>query len=400
MIPTKRLWAAKPFLVAYVVIVGFTVGLLVNRVPRETTVPVLAPSHGPPVSTVREREVREPPLWLQLFRPSPATARLLLRTGIPQLAVADGSAWSQENRNLLVYWTGRSAEKPLTLFETMLPFLRQKPPAAAESPLTPAPRPEVSSSEPNQAPVGPPAVGAVEPKQPSGGTGQSTTPPEKPVRKPVVNMGLPLVGIYHTHDWESYISEFPGMTPRTDDDLKAVSSNSHAKKTIVKIGESLAVHLRDEGITTVHAPFKHQELGYDYAYRSSRATVKKILKEAPTTRILLDLHRDGVMGLQSTTVIEGKKVAQIRCIIGDYQQPNWEQNKAFCNALITRLEKMYPGITLPTRIQNDTYNQDLSPGAVVLEIGNALNRYEEAERSVYYLAKALAALIRDGEYPK
>lgn len=401
VILTKRIWAAKPFLVAYVVIVGFTVGLLVNRAPEEPVLPVLGLSQGAPAPPIGEYETREPPLWLQLFRPSPATARLLLRTGIPHLAVADGSALSQENRNLLVYWTGRSAGKPLTLFETMLPFLRQNPPIVAEPPGELTPQARGKTPEPSPEPAGPPAAGSVELRPSTEGAGQSPPPkPETTAHKAVVNMGLPLVGIYHTHDWESYISEFPGLTPRTNDDLKAVSSNNHAKKTIVQIGNALAIHLRDEGITTVHAPFPHQELGYDYAYRLSRATVKEILKKAPTTRILLDLHRDGVMGVQTTAVIEGKKAAQIRCIIGDYQQPNREQNQAFCNALMKRLEKMYPGITLPTRVQNDTYNQDLLPGAILLEIGNALNQYDEAERSVYYLAKALAALIQDGDYPK
>lgn len=55
---------------------------------------------------------------------------------------------------------------------------------------------------------------------------------------------------------------------------------------------------------------------------------------------------------------------------------------------------------LETREQNDTYNQDLMPGAILMEIGDAQHRYEEAERAAHYLAEALADLIRDGKYPK
>lgn len=402
VIPTKQIWVAKPFIVAYVVIVGFTLGLLVNRRPQPEAIPAMAPVGQ--TGHEGEREAREPPLWLQLFRPSQATARLFLRAGIPQLSIADGSALARQRRSLVFYWTGRTDTQPQTLFQTMLPFLRELAPAAVKAeeppvaldPALPTPLPSggISPPEPNG------AAPASEPSAPKGvqpGAGKESGPA---ATKPAVNMGLPLVGIYHTHDWESYLSEFPGLTVKTVQDLNQVVSYDHKKRSVVELGDALAVNLRDEGIATVHAPFKHQDLGYDFAYRASRDTVKRILKEAPTARILLDLHRDGVLGLNSTTTVLGKPVAKIRCIIGQYQEPHWEQNKAFCDQITARLEAMYPGMTLPTRVQNDTYNQDLLTGAILLEIGNALNRYDEAERAVYYLSKALAAAIRAGEYPK
>lgn len=397
MVHTKRIWVAKPFLIAYVVILGFTVGLLISRRPEmDPAVPAAAGAgYQSMVEHGGQQQRREPPLWLQLFRPTQATARLALRAAIPHLWAVDGSALSRQEQHIVVYWTGKYGEKPQTLFQTMLPFLRQSSTVALQRP----PAPEVSPPAAEPPPVQPDPPPQTKPESGTPTTGQEGgTAPGK--SKPAINMGLPLVGVYHTHDWESYISEFPGLSVRSNQDLAKVVSYDGKKKTIVDLGNALAVHLRDEGVTTVHAPFKHQDLGYDFAYRASRDTVKKILERAPTTRVLLDLHRDGVVGLNSTTVINGQKVAQIRCIIGQYQQPKWEKNQAFCESLMARLEKLYPGLTLPTRVQNDTYNQDIMPGAILLEIGNAMNRYEEAERAVAYLAKALAAAIRDGDYPK
>ena len=117
-------------------------------------------------------------------------------------------------------------------------------------------------------------------------------------------------------------------------------------------------------------------------------------------QILMDLHRDGTWGVDTTAVINGARAAQIRCIIGSTQQPHWEQNKEFCDELATRLEKKYPDLTLPPTVQNDRYNQDLLPGAILLEIGDAMNSYDEAERSATYLAEVLAAMVRDGAYPR
>lgn len=385
VIPTKRIWTAKPFLVAYVVAVGFTLGLLVNRAPGgNEVVPAMADPTADPGQhgrAAREKPPEEPPLWMQLFRPSQPTARLMLRMALPSLAVADGSARNEERRHLLVYWTGRTGEKPQTLFQSMLPFMR------------PAPGP-VLVEEPGP----PPAKAEPTPDPPPVTTPEPVKPKPAPEPKPVMN-GVPLVGIYHTHDWESYASEFPGKTIKTQDDLNAIASHDHKKRTIVDVGNTLAVTLSDLGITAVHAQVYHED--YAWAYRNSRATARDILKKHPSVKVMIDLHRDsGVPGKSSTVTIQGQKVAQIRCIIGVVDQPKWEQNKQFCDTLMGRLEKLAPGITLETWKQDWSYNQDLLPGAILLEIGNANNQFAEAERAMKYLAKALAESVRAGEYPK
>lgn len=407
----RRTWTANPYLIAYVVVVGATIGLLVNRSPRPAeAVPVMA-STGVHHADGREGEAEEPPLWLQLFRPSPPTARLLLRTALPSLPFP-GSPAEKERRNLLILWTGRAGDRPQSLFQVMLPFLRPRnqvaeappqpsgPPPQAPGPGTPGP----GQSGPGTPGTGKGPTGTAKPPAPKGSGGPTPSkkePQPKPKESLALEGGLPLVGIYHTHDYESYISEFPDLKLEHDRDLMRVASYDHSKRTIVNIGESLAYHLRDLGVTTVHAPYKHQELGYDYAYQSSRVTAKEILKVAPSVQVLLDLHRDGTPGLDSTTVIGGKSVARIRCVIGKRSdQPHWQQNKAFCDDLIGQLEKANPGLTLPTLTAENRYNQDLLPGAILLEIGNATNHYDEAERAIRFLAEALVEVITAEKIPK
>lgn len=384
VIATKPARSAKPLLLAYVLVVGFTASLLVNRTPSQDR-PVAAvgssqSGRGRPLDP--ERELPEPPLWLQLFRPSLPTARALLRAGLPFLSTIDGSAMELENRSLLVYLAGGAEEPSQTLFQAMLPFLRstsQPPPQTGRPPL---------------ASIDPSAGGA-----PSGGQAASPGLPPTAAEKPPVDGGQPLVGIYHTHDWESYISEFPTLKVEQPQDLTLIQSENHGVRTVMDIGLSLAVALKEQGVTTVYADATHQRLGYNYAYTASRETARQILREYPSVKILVDVHRDGAWGLDTTTVIDGQRVAQVRCIIGQ-NNPHWEQNKAFCDRLMDRLDQMYPGIALPTRVQEDRYNQDLAPGAILLEVGGALNRYEEAERAVAYVSEAMAALIREGAYPR
>lgn len=385
MIATKPAGTAKPLLLAYVLVVGFTAGLLVNRTPGQDK-PVAAvgssqSGSGRPLDP--ERELPEPPLWLQLFRPSLPTARALLRSGLPFLSTVDGSALELESRSLMLYLAGGVQEPPQTLFQTMLPFLRS---TASE------PSPQGGALPPTGSDL---SAGGVQ----SGGQAAAPGLPSAEAEKPAVDGGQPVVGIYHTHDWESYISEFPALKVEQPQDLTLIQSESHKERTVMDVGLQLAVALKEQGITTVYADATHQRLGYNYAYTASRETAKQILREYPSVKILVDVHRDGAWGLDTTTVIDGQRVAQVRCIIGQ-NQPHWEENKAFCDRLMDRLDQMYPGIALPTRVQEDRYNQDLAPGAILLEVGGALNQYEEAERTVGYVSEAMAALIREGAYPR
>jgi stage II sporulation protein P len=404
----RRIWISHPLLVAYVVVVSTTIGLLVRRSPGpEEAVPAMASAGH--LAVGQENEAAEAPLWLQLFRPSPPTAQLLLRMALPSLPFARAE---QGPRNLLILWTGQAGDQPQTLFQAMLPFLRPQGQVAGEVPAPKAPQSEPQKPGPAEAgsaegstaakpPATNPAEGAAQGQaQPNGQQGKAPAAP-RPASTVALNGGLPLVGIYHTHDYESYISEFPDLKITHARDLNKVVSYDHGKRTVVKIGESLAHRLRDLGVTTVHAPFKHQDLGYDYAYQSSRATARQIMRTAPSVRVLMDLHRDGTLGLDATTVIDGQKVARIRCVIGNREdQPAWSRNKAFCDDLIARMDKAHPGLTLPTLTAPYRYNQDLMPGAILLEIGNATNGYDEADRAIRFLAETLVAMIKDGAYPQ
>jgi len=377
----RNLWTARPLLVAYVLVLTAMIGLLVNRQPPAAgTVPAMtAPTAFP---GAHEAERVPLPLWLQFFRSGLPAAQRMLRTALPAFALSGGSA-AEGRRDLRIWWTGQGQQRPQTLFQAALPFLRPQ----AEPAWAVAPEPEIPTGES----PGPEALPAA-PVQ---------SAPQDPASRPaVVNGGLPLVGIYHTHDYEAYISEFPDLAVSTDQDLVQIASYDHSKPTIVDIGEILAHRLRDLGVTTVHAPFRHQELGYDYAYQSSRATAQQIMREAPTVRVLLDLHRDGNLDLDSTTYVDGLPVARVRCVVGARDDlTHWQENLAFCEALMAKMEEANPGITLPTLTPQARYNQDLLPGAILLEIGNALNTFDEAARAVHHVADALADLLRAGEYP-
>jgi stage II sporulation protein P len=366
---------ARPFVLAYLFLITLTLAVMVRRAPGEEAVTATAPAPhtsttpgtGPHTTEPTSRHDQETtlstaprrPAWLELFRPSQGTALLLLRAGLPFLAGVDGQHQDKKVA-LLVYRTGPGAEAPKSFLQSLFPFLREETPSVQ---VPPAPTKQQSPPDPK-----------VEHR-----------PPKK--ADPV-----PLVGIYHTHDWESYLSEFPDLQLKEPADLDKISSEDHQKRTVVDLGQKLATLLSQRGVVTVHSEQRHQRLKYENAYLLSRITAEQILKEEPTTRILIDIHRDAVWNFTPMVKLNGQEVAQIRCVIGQVNA-NWKTNEAVCDQLMARLEKRYPGLTLPTLVREDRYNQDLIGGAILLEVGSATNSYAQAERAIAFLADGLADLL-------
>ena len=60
--------------------------------------------------------------------------------------------------------------------------------------------------------------------------------------------------------------------------------------------------------------------------------------------------------------------------------------------LHAQLERQSPGITRPLQLRSQRFNQDLLPGALLIEVGAAGNTHEEARNAARQLAMAIAAL--------
>lgn len=364
---------SRPFVLAYLFLISLILAIMVRRAPEEAVTAAAAQPSAPATAKVTSatgsRHDQAPPLpavprrqptWLELFRPSQRTALQLLRAGLPFLVEADGKSQEQKIA-LLVYRTGPGEQAPKSFLQTLLPFLQEETPTKSVPP--------VAGRPPEESPP--------DPKVPRS---KRAAPPQ------------PLVGIYHTHDWESYLSEFPGLQLKEPQDLDKISSEDHKRRTVVDLGQTLATLLSQQGVVTVHSEQRHQHLKYENAYLLSRITAEQILKEEPSTRVLLDIHRDAVWEYTPVVKVNGQQVARIRCVIGKLH-PNWEANATFCSRLKLTLEKRYPGLTLETLVKEDRYNQDLHPGAILLEIGTATNSYEEAERAIALLANGIAELV-------
>ena len=115
---------------------------------------------------------------------------------------------------------------------------------------------------------------------------------------------------------------------------------------------------------------------------------------------MLDLHRDASAGTQQLRPLaqtQSGSAARLMLVVGTDRgnrvHPNWEKNFALALRLQTLLERTSPGITRPLSIRSQRFNQDLSTGALLIEIGGAGNTRQEALAAIDILAQSIESLL-------
>ncbi len=209
----------------------------------------------------------------------------------------------------------------------------------------------------------------------------------------------PQVLIYHTHATEAF---------ETDTQYYDKSYNSRTQdneKNIVSVGEIIAEQLEQAGIKTLHDTTAHDYPSYNGSYNRSAKTVNDYLKEYPTIKVILDIHRDAIerdgSRLSAVASINGRDAAQVMiisgCDDGTMDYPNWKANLRFAARLQSEMETLYSGLTRPVMFCYRRYNQHLSNGALLLEIGSHGNTLAEAQYAGELVGKSLVSLFE--KYP-
>lgn len=218
--------------------------------------------------------------------------------------------------------------------------------------------------------------------------------PAKPVPSKPTTAGRNVVFIYHSHSRESW---FPLLG-----DTKYAES---PKTNVTLLGKRLQQKLEKEGIGAIQSATDYvtaiKKYNWALSYKYSKKTVKDAMASNKDLTFFFDIHRNSLRKKQTTITINGKAYAQVMFIIGQ-ENPNWRKNEAFANKIQDKLEKQYPGIShgiwgKTTANGNGEYNQSLSPGSVLIEIGGVDNTLEESYRTVDALSKVIAELYWDAK---
>lgn len=208
--------------------------------------------------------------------------------------------------------------------------------------------------------------------------------------------GSPMVLIYHTHTTESFVS------PKTGNyDENWSFRSTEPDKNMVAVGDAIAEQLAAAGIGVIHARELHDYPVWTGSYSNSAETIKNILAEYPSICIALDIHRDAIADgktvIAPVAEIEGKQSAQIMiisgCDDGTMGMPNYRENFHFACRLQETAETMFPGFTRPILFDYRKYNQDLTTGSLLIEVGSQGNTLEEAQYAGELVGRSLSETI-------
>lgn len=227
---------------------------------------------------------------------------------------------------------------------------------------------------------------------------------QKPAFNIIADGKTPEVLIMHSHATESYQ---PGIYDWYD--KSAATRNQDTSQNTCRVGDEIAAQLTAAGIGVIHDKTLHDYPSYNGSYERSAVTVKKYLEKYPSIKVVLDVHRDAIQPddntiIAPTTTINGKPCAQVMIISGaddgTLNMPHYLENLKFSAALQVQMETDYPTLARPIMFSYRKYNQNLTTGSILLEMGGHANSLDEAiycgELVGKSLAKTLLSLKQNG----
>lgn len=204
----------------------------------------------------------------------------------------------------------------------------------------------------------------------------------------------PKVLIVHTHGSEAYT-----MPPGQEYEASGECRTTDCAFNVVRVGDELANMLEEAGIEVLHDATLHDYPEYSGAYGRSLTAAEKAMEEYPSISLVLDIHRDAISDADGSPYkvvsnVAGVNAAQMSFIIGTdgggLEHPEWRENLKLAAAVQQRLLEDYPTLMRPISVRNSRYNQHVSPGALLVEMGAAGNSLDEALLSARLLGEALA----------
>ena len=161
------------------------------------------------------------------------------------------------------------------------------------------------------------------------------------------------VGLYHTHNDESYIP--------TDG-----YDSTYGKGGIHDVGKALKSNLEKLDIGVAYSEDLHLPHNSG-AYTRSQVTASSLLNKNSLDG-LFDIHRDSTPAKEYITTVDGKQMSKIRMVVGSANQ-NSAENLAFAKSIKSYADTVYPNLIKDIYIGKGNYNQQLTPRAMLFEMG-------------------------------
>lgn len=190
--------------------------------------------------------------------------------------------------------------------------------------------------------------------------------------------GQKKVALYCTHTDESYVK---------GDGTEAKPE----KGGIIDVANELCEALKKKGVDAVVDDTSHDPHDAG-AYRRSRASAMNLM-ESVQPDLLLDIHRDGIPDPKEYEEnIKGDEVSKCRFVLG-----RSNQNKAANEDTVKKIKKIadetHPGLIKDIYIGKGSYNQDLTPNSMIIEVGTHTIEKDKALKTTDLIADVIAEYL-------
>ena len=206
----------------------------------------------------------------------------------------------------------------------------------------------------------------------------------------------PQILILHSHGSEAYTPSGSDLYQESDP-YRTTDCNYN----VVRVGEEIARVLRERGFEVIHDTTLYDYPSYSEAYDRSLAAAQRWLTQHPSIQVVLDVHRDALAAEDGTIYKaisdqDGEQAAQVMLVVGTdgtKKHPLWQENLTFAMRVQQQLLDDHNTLARPMVLRASRYNQHLSVGSVLVEVGTHGNTLQEALLGARLFAQSTADVL-------
>lgn len=208
----------------------------------------------------------------------------------------------------------------------------------------------------------------------------------------------PQILIMHTHGTEAYAQDADDVYVESD-----TARTIDTRYNMIRIGDEMQRIFTELGFNVLHDRSLYDYPSYSGAYDRSKAAVEGYLAKYPSIRIVLDVHRDALVAADGTvykavTTIDGVKTAQVLLVLGSddsgLSHPKWRENLTLAVKLQQTMNSLWPTLARPITLRTSRFNQQLTNGSLLVEIGCHGNTLQEALAGARLFARAAGQVLQ------
>lgn len=209
----------------------------------------------------------------------------------------------------------------------------------------------------------------------------------------------PQILILHTHTTEAYTKGKKDTYKETD--TARTTDNDY---NMVRVGEEMKDVFEEMGLSVVHDKTKYDYPSYNGSYSRALTGIQKMLKKYPTIQVVLDVHRDAIIGSDGTsyakkTEIDGEEVAQVMLVVGTNDMglthPNWKDHLTLAVQIQKNMLAIDSELPRPIDLRRQRFNEHATPGSLLVEVGTSGNTLKQALAGARLFAQAAGTLYLD-----